>query len=193
MFTFPDLNLKIGPISKLLQPFGIKTFHEAVHWVWRLPYGRTSDRSNNLLVPVEQKGACSAKHAFLAHLAFEQEIALELIIGIFMMNQSNTPGIGSTLLDKGLESIPEAHCYLRFQNTRYDFTSFSESAQPTVNLDIIHEEKIQPTQIGQYKIDLHKRWMDNWAQNSKVSIGQNELWALREKCIAALSESQPKS
>jgi hypothetical protein len=190
MFTFPNPFLKPGRATKLLEQFDIQTLHEAVTWVWKLPYGRTSDRSNYLLVPLEQRGACSAKHAFLAEVAAEQSVALDLYIGIFMMDRDNTPGIQNVLSDYGLKAIPEAHCYLRYQNVRYDLTSFSESTLPYPLLNFIHEEKIAPSQIGDHKTKLHQHWLRNWARQTNQNHSLDELWSIRESCISALSQER---
>lgn len=189
MFSFPNPKLEDGTASNLLKPFDIHTFHEAVVWVWKLPYGRTSDRSNYLLVPLEKKGACSGKHSFLAQMAIEQKIPLHLTVGIFMMDQDNTPEIGSILENHGIRAIPEAHCYLSFQNEQYDFTKYEESVQPTPNLRFVYEETISPQQIGKYKNDLHRKWLEQWAIETHQLLSLDELWLLREKCIETISGS----
>jgi hypothetical protein len=187
MFSFPNCSLHAGKATDLLAPYGVQTFHEAILWVWKLPYGRTSDRSNCLLVPVEQKGACSAKHAFLSAVAFEHSIPLELYLGIFLMNRENTPGIGSLLEDNGLTSIPEAHCYLKYENARYDFTVYEEPSRCHPTHEFLYEEFILPVQIGNYKVTLHQAWLKKWLRDSKQAISFENLWKIREECIEALS------
>jgi hypothetical protein len=187
MFSFPNHLLRPGEVTNLLATYGIQTFHEAVLWVWRLPYGRTSDRSNYLLVPIEQRGACSAKHAFLSKVASEQMIPLHLHIGIFMMNRENTPGIGNNLEKNGLTSIPEAHCYLKFENTRYDFTTYEDPPISHPKVHFLYEEKISPDQIGSHKVNLHQEWMKNWIRESNQILSFEDLWKIREKCIETLT------
>lgn len=187
MFSFPNNPLHPGKATNLLSPYGIQSFHEAILWIWRLPYGRTSDRSNFLLVPIEQRGACSAKHAFLSEVAREQSIPLHLYIGIFMMNRQNTPGIGSTLEENGLTSIPEAHCYLKFKNTRYDFTAYAEPPTSCPQVEFLYEERVLSDQIGDYKVSLHQKWMKNWIRNSNQMLLFEKLWKIREKCIETIS------
>ena len=41
------------------------------------------------------------------------------------MSQSNTPAIGSVLVDYNLEYTPEPHCYLKFDNNSLDFITQS--------------------------------------------------------------------
>lgn len=183
----PNNLLQPGKATHLLAPYGVQTFHEAVLWVWKLTYGRTSDRSNYLLVPVEQRGACSTKHAFLSEIALEQSIPLRLHIGIFLMNRDNTPGIGSILEDNGLTSIPEAHCYLKYENMRYDFTIYEEPPMSHPQLNFLYEELISSSQIGSYKVNLHQKWLKNWLRDSDHALPFENLWKIREKCIEALS------
>jgi len=191
-FVFADTPLKSGPVSNTLTPYKIGSFYHAVEWVWKLPYGRNSDRSNYLLVPKEQRGACSTKHAFLAALAQELGIELKLTVGIFLMNGINTPKISQTLSESKLNAVPEAHSYLKFGEQRYDFTTFDLS-NPFygVDLDLLHEEEILPNQIGDYKIKLHQRWIQDWlSANPKIDMSFDEVWTLREFCIQVLSEPE---
>jgi hypothetical protein len=155
-FGFIDFNLRDGKQREAL-PAGIETFHQAVSWVWKLPYGRNSIRSDYMLVPKERRGACSTKHAFLAQLASEQQVELKLILGIFMMDALNTPKICALLSVSVLTAIPEAHCCLRYEGSQYDFTYFDEQNSfwhPTI--DFLYEEEIDPDQIGEYKIKKHQ-------------------------------------
>ncbi len=190
-FAFADTSLKPGPIGDTLVPYKIESFHRAVEWVWRLPYGRNSDRSNYLLVPKEQQGACSTKHAFLAALAQEQGIELKLTVGIFLMNGINTPKISQTLSESKLNAVPEAHSYLTFDGQRFDFTVFdSDNSSCGVHLEFLHEEEITPRQIGDYKVKLHQEWIQGWlSKNPKLGLSLNEVWKVRESCIQALTKS----
>lgn len=189
-FGFPDVLLRNGSCSAMLFPFGIKSFHEAVHWVWRLPYSRNSNRSDYMLVPKEKRGACSTKHAFLAKLAEEHSLPLKLMTGIFLMDSINTPKISHVLQAENLSGIPEAHCYLRFENQRYDFTSFEERGLSSdVSVEFLHEEEIYPEQIGDHKVRLHQQWMREWLRkNPFASASFESLWGIRESCILELSK-----
>jgi hypothetical protein len=54
-------------------------------------------------------GTCTTKHATLTELAREQRIDVQLVLGIYEMNERNTPGVGRVLGAYGLSCIPEAH------------------------------------------------------------------------------------
>jgi hypothetical protein len=190
-YAFPDVLLKPSLVADALRPFGIGTFYQAVSWVWMMPYGRNSDRSDYMLVAKEQRGACSAKHAFLAKLAQEQSVDLILTIGIFMMDADNTPAISNVLKSSVMKEIPEAHCYLKYRDKRYDFTSYKPHTEPVPRLAFLYEEAIKPEQIGDYKVALHQKWLKNWlVSNPNVNMDFEEVWSIRERCITALAETQ---
>jgi hypothetical protein len=87
-----------------------------------LPYGRNLYPDDPLAVLTEQRGTCSTKHALLRRLSIEQGINLVLVLGIYEMNERNTPGVGSVLQGHGLKFIPEAHCYVKVGDKRIDVT-----------------------------------------------------------------------
>jgi len=98
-------------LSQKIIKIGCESYHDACRYVWKLPYGRTSDSSNWRLVLSENVGTCSTKHVLLSVLARELELEIDLTLGIYPMKESNTPGVGGILLLENMEYIPEAHCY----------------------------------------------------------------------------------
>jgi hypothetical protein len=187
MITLPDFPLRaIGRMSTRFVSLGLDTFREAAHRIWRLPYGRNSRRDDYTLVLSEGHGTCSTKHALLARLAEEHRQPVELMLGIYEMNASNTPGIGAVLDKYGIAAIPEAHCYLRYRGARIDLTRADRDAGP--DLEFLHEERIAPDQIGRYKVALHKRFLEEWLGTSALAgkLSLDELWSAREECVAAL-------
>jgi hypothetical protein len=138
----------------------------------------------------EGKGTCTTKHALLAELAQEQNIDVQLALGIFEMNERNTPGVGQVLTKYGLTYIPEAHCYLRYRGERIDVTGLQSGAEPIERL--LYEEPITVQQIGTYKIDLHKRFLRDWIAGTETIRGRSleEMWCIREECIAALGAGE---
>jgi len=187
----PPVPLKAeGPITAKFLTFGVADFRGAGRYLQALPYGRTANRADYHAVLHEMKGTCSTKHAVLAVVAHEQHLPVVLMLGIYEMHERNTPGVGSVLARHGLASLPEAHCYLLYAGKRIDITrSGAESSQPIT--DFLHEEVITPEQIGDYKVTVHRNWMQAWlTMNGEKLKGRTleELWRIREQCIAALTE-----
>jgi hypothetical protein len=115
------------------------------------------------------------------------DIDLALTLGIYEMTERNTPGVGRVLDRHGLAAIPEAHCYLTRAGERIDVTRDVAGAEPIQAF--LHEETIGADQIGEYKIDLHRRILADWIARTPAARGRtlDEIWRIRESCIAALS------
>lgn len=163
---------------------GLSDYRAAARYVWKLPYGRTTDRSDYRQVLEEGRGTCSTKHALLAGLAREHGRPVDLLLGIYEMDGRNTPGVGPVLRKNGLRAVPEAHCYLAHRDARIDLTRGDRSTGPAVTF--LWEEKIEPGQIGAYKVEEHRRFVRGWAGERGLDF--EFVWRTREECIAALSE-----
>ena len=176
------------PISHRFLGMGIPYFREAVKYVHFLPYGRTFNRSNLLLVLDEKKGTCSSKHGLLALLAKECSISLDLMLGIYSMDGDNTNGVGAILSRYGLKSIPEAHCYLRYKTQRIDITRSGVEATNPISSFLL-EKVINPEDISSKKVEIHQNFIKRWSENSSESPTKysfDAIWKIREECISVL-------
>lgn len=179
--------LEAGTVCDAFQALGVDDFRSAGRFVCDLAYGRNSSNSDQLAVLHERRGTCSTKHALLARLSAEQRLPMNLMLGIYLMDDRNTPGVGAVLARHGLETIPEAHCYLRLAADRIDVTRNITSAEPID--DILYEEAIAPEEIHDYKIALHQRFLRDWLGRTPELRGftLDRMWQVREECIRALS------
>ena len=182
----PDAILRRVPGDAIANAFharGVERFCDACALVHALPYGRNRDRADYRLVLDEGRGTCSTKHALLAALAHEQELPVDLRVGLFMMDDANTPGVGPALEAHGLAAIPEAHCYLFYDGARVDLTHPGTSG--ALQVEILVEEPIMPEGIGAQKLALHRGFLERWSRERGVDF--RAVWQAREACIAALS------
>lgn len=188
--ALPDAPLAAtGPVSAAFLSKGAQSCRAAGRLVYQLPYGRTSSRADFMSVLAERRGTCSSKHALLGALALEQHLPIALMLGIYLMNERNTPGVGPVLARHALAEIPEAHCYLMHRGTRIDVTrEIAAAAEPIGAL--LHEEQIAPAQAGAYKVRFHQEFLRRWLPTAQLSksLTFDELWRIREQCIAALSK-----
>src|SRR6478609_6372821 len=123
-----------GIVSNECIQRNLHSFSAAATFIKGLPYGRNADKLNLTTVFADNCGTCSTKHALLKLLAEENGFdGLQLTMGLFKMNGSNTPEIAKRLLANGLEYIPEAHCYLKYNDKIMDFTSWNASPVDFVN------------------------------------------------------------
>ena len=134
-------------------------FKELIDKVKNLPYGRNANRYDFTLVLSENKGTCSSKHAFLKDFADKNEIKnVKLYIGIFKMNEVNTPKLGDLLSKNNINYIPEAHCYLKINQIPVDATT-SDSFYDKIKHDILEEIEIIPNQVSDFKVAYHKAFL----------------------------------
>lgn len=172
--------------TTLAKKKNLYTWEELLLYIQKLPYGRNSNRHDLSLVIVEEKGTCSSKHAFLKAIAEENKIPnIQLILGMYKMNNSNT-NIGTTIIDNGLNYIPEAHCYLKINGTRVDITS-NDSSFEKIEKDLLSEREINPSDISEFKVTYHINYLKKWIKQKRISMSFDEVWNIRERCIAYLS------
>jgi hypothetical protein len=186
---FPYRLRPSGTVSTAFLSLAKADLRVAGQHVCELPYGRNGHPDDPLTVLTERRGTCSTKHALLRRLAIEQGIDLVLILGIYEMNERNTPGVGSVLQRHGLNALPEAHCYLRVGNERIDVTRQHARGYVEPISHFLHEEEIDPSQITLYKCRVHKSFLQQWITERR-GVGESSLasiWEIREECIAALS------
>ena len=166
----------------------VTTWQKLVEHVSQLPYGRNSSRSDFGQVLTEQKGSCSSKHALLKSIADLNGIDnIELVLGIYKMDDKNTLGIGSCLQDSGLDYIPEAHCYLKINNERKDHTTINSSVDTIADV-ILAEHSIEPQDVVERKVEIHKSFIRDWSLQEGIDLCFEELWEIREQCIKNLTE-----
>ncbi len=185
MIDFPLL--ASGELSRACEGYGLGRFKDVVAFVRSLPYGRISDLSDLSLVLAEKRGTCSSKHAFLAAVAGELGQRISLRLGFYEMNGENTPGVGDVLKRYGVKAILEGHCYLECNGTRFDYTR--EVASENMNLDVILEEEIAPSQIGSYKTWKHRQVLQEWLHNQAILLSFADAWMIREECIRAIGST----
>lgn len=173
-----------GPAVEEVRRRGLDRFLALAEHIRQLPYGRPAGSRDPLAVLKEQQGTCSFKHPLLAQVAHEcGHCEVELVVGLYAMSDQNTPGVGVVLEPGGFVSIPEAHCYLRVNDRRYDFTGLSSgSASPFDAL--LSEHAILPKDLLDEKPRLHQAAIQAWAESHALTFA--EAWALRESCISAL-------
>ena len=182
----PDVALSEGGhLASALERRGVSSFRDAGRYVRSLPYGRPSERPAFLHVVGEGRGTCSSKHACIAALAREVGIGLRLMLGVFDMDEANTPGVGPVLAAANVASLPEAHCWIEMANGPVDLTKEGADADLAKRRFRLVQE-ITPEQSEAYKQSFHRTAFASCA--AATALGFEAGWALREECIAALAD-----
>lgn len=184
----PDFPIQEGVLTQQLHKVGVKTFGQACRFVQELPYGRNANRSDLSLVVSEKQGTCSTKHAFLASVASENDHPeVELICGMFLMSPDTHPVLAPFFQGKTYTAIPEAHCYLKVGNKRFDFTSLTDR-MPLIETKLLREHRIEPHQVGEWKVNMHKSFLASYlSRHPEMALEADAFWKDREHCIVLLS------
>ncbi len=187
--SLPNFNLTKGnPVSDEFLKKNIKTFHDAIRYIHKLPYGRNKTPEIIESIIDEGIGSCATKCSCLKTLAEENEIhSIRLNLCIYPMNEQNTPGVGEILDRYELPYILEDHTFLSYANERYDY-AFPNLVDKLWEPDILIEETIDPDQILDYKISFLKSIHKDWIQRDNIPYTANELWNIREQCLQALTK-----
>jgi hypothetical protein len=176
-----------GNISAAFIQNGCTTFSSAATYIKNLPYKRNTNKTDVLAPLNDGFGTCSTKHVLLARLAIENNHPeIELGLGIFKMDKNYSKNVSQVLKKYNLAYIPEAHNYLLFDNQRWDYTT-AQSAAVDFENELMDEVKINPLQLNEFKVTYHKAFLDTWRKSNYPSLNLDELWQIREECIAALA------
>lgn len=172
------------PLARLLGDVG--DFHDAARRVEGWPYGRNSRPLDYRLVPVEQRGTCTTKHAFLTALGREQQCPLQLLICYFDMSGETHPAVAETLAQAGLSAILEAHCVIGFDGKTFDMTGLprGDRAPEYSRFAALSLERLDQ------KPALHRAALAAWAANRRIAVPIEALWSIREQCIRDLAGDQ---
>lgn len=177
-----------GEISNAFLERNITSFYEACLFIGDLPYGRNSNKNRLVGLFEEQCGTCSTKHALLKLLAEENNFnGLRLILGMYKMNAINSPKLKVILEQNKLDFLPEAHCYLKYNNQIIDHTN-NKSKLTDFSDDLLEEIEINVNEITEFKVTYHKNYLKDWLlKNPPIKHHLNEIWDIREQCIKSLS------
>lgn len=189
MQGLPDFEIiEKGIFKSELDRLQISKFNQLCFFVASLPYARNKRRDDFSLVLSEQKGTCSSKHGLLAAICeLNQVQEIELVVGIFLMNDQYSKKVGKILEENNLTEIPEAHSYLRYNGRRYDFTTKS-AGNLLFEKFLIREQRCEANQLIEWKPNIHKHYLTSWLKRKNLPFNLDELWEIREKCILALSK-----
>lgn len=184
MFNFNIKNT--GIISKYFLDKNCSDFQSACTFVANLPYLRNKNKESLSCIFDDNGGTCSTKHATLQRLCVEnKQDNVQLILGIFRMDAEYAFKIKNTLNKHQLDYIPEAHNYLKINDTYLDCTTPTSHYNDFKN-KIETEFVIHYTQITDDKVKLHKEFLQSWLSKNKHPFTLEDIWKIREQCILDL-------
>ena len=54
--------------------------------------------------------------------------------------------------------------------------------------DILEEIEIEPEQVHIFKVDFHKKYLQNWISENEIKMDFKRVWKIREQCIKKLEQ-----
>jgi len=143
--NLPDTVItQVGVMSKKFLSLGLSSFKEACLYVHNMDYGYNSDKDDKMILFKEMKGSCTTKHGVIATLAEELEIPLNKKVGIYKLTEEIVSGTNSILKEHDLPYVPMIHCFLVYENYRFDLTEGNFNGKKTSIDEFIQDEKVIP-------------------------------------------------
>ena len=76
---------------------------------------------------------------------------------------------------------------MKYKNLIFDFTKIGSKPSDFEN-ELLEEIEILPSQITSFKVEYHKKYLENWLfENKQIQLNIDELWKIREECIQNLT------
>jgi hypothetical protein len=190
--NLPDAEITLsGEISKKFLDLGIKTFTNACLYVHNIEYGYNSDKDDRMILFKENKGSCTTKHGVIAELAKELDIPLYKKVGIYKLTEEITNGADEILQKHEVPFIPMVHCFLVFENFRFDLTEGNNNGKKTSIEEFIHDEKVIPFISRKDEYKLFRKVLDEEIMNMPEiqGIEKRALLKAREEGIKLLKDN----
>lgn len=111
----------VGPVSDELVARGVDTFRDAAVWLRSAPYGRNA-AGDALAVFRDGCGTCTTKHAAIVTLADELAVELQLVWGMYALDESIIEGAQAVLDRAGVPFVPNIHCFVAHAGHYVDLT-----------------------------------------------------------------------
>jgi hypothetical protein len=156
--VFPDKPIvDKGSIARTFLKLDIDHFHNACRYVHELPYGYNSDRDDLMILFKENKGSCTTKHAVIATLAAEMEIAINKHIGVYAMTEALVTGTQKILDRYKLPYLAMVHCFLVFEGHRVDLSEGNQNGKNGPIDDFLFMEQVTANISGKEEYLLYRR------------------------------------
>jgi hypothetical protein len=181
--NLPDAIIKTsGKISKKFLELGIKSFKEACEYISNVEYGYNTNYDDDMILFKENKGTCTTKHAVIAALAEELNIPLFKYVGIYKFTEEISTGANELLKKYHIPYVPMIHCFLVYDQYRFDLTEGNNNGKKTTIEDFIHKEKVEPFISRKDEYLILKRVL------KEIILSSEEMKGIKEKTLLKARE-----
>ncbi len=181
----PDVEIiPVGEFSEKFLEMGISTFIDACNYIHDIDYGSNTNYEDRMILFKENKGTCTSKHAVIASLAQELKIPLFKHICVYKFTEEITTGVVKILKQYEIPYVPMVHCFLVYENYRFDLTEGNRNGKKTPINVCIHSERVDPfiSRIDEYL--LFKKALKEKILPSKEMEGVTEKTLLKARTKA---------
>ena len=141
----PDAEIQpLGEMSKKFLELKISSFKEACLYVHNMDYGLNTSADDKMILFKDNRGTCSTKHGVIATLAEELDIPLYKYECVYMMNEKITTGIDEILKKFEIPYVPMGHCFLVYEDFKFDLTEGNNNGKKVPINEYIHAERVDP-------------------------------------------------
>jgi hypothetical protein len=191
----PDAPIKpLGKITRKFLELGIESFREACNYVQNIDYGYNTNYEDRMILFKENLGTCTTKHAVIAGLAEELNIPLFKHVGVYRFTEEISTGTNEILKKYDVPYVPMAHCFLVYEDSRFDLTEGNCNGKNTPLENFIYGEQVDPFISRKDEYLLYKRVLKEKILPSKEMEGIKEriLLKAREESIILLKKNVKK-
>jgi hypothetical protein len=181
----PEAELKsVGEFSIKFLGLGIKTFRGACDYVHNIDYGFNTNYEDRMILFKEKRGSCTSKHAVIASLAQELNIPLYKHVCVYKFTEEITTGADEILKNFEIPYVPLVHCFLVYENFRFDLTEGNNNGKKTHIEECIHSERVDPFISRKDEYLLFKKILKEKILPSKEMEGLTEKTILKARAKA---------
>lgn len=188
----PDGEIKSkGDISDKFLELGITSFKEAAIYVQNMDYGYNTNKDDRMILFKEKCGSCTTKHAVIASLAEELDIPLYKNVCVYKFTEEITTGAAEIIKKYNIPYVPMVHCFLVYENLKFDLTEGNYNGKKRAIDDYIHAEKVDPFISRDDEYRLYRKILKEHVMPSSEMKGIKERLVLkaREESIILLKEA----
>ena len=178
----PDFEIKnSGRISTKFLELGIKSFKEACNYVHRMEYGYNTNYEDDTILFKECKGTCTTKHGVIALLAKEHDVPLFRYVGIYKFTEEISSGANTILEKYKLPFIAMIHCFLVYQQNRFDLTEGNFNGKNHPIHDFIDTRQVSPNFSQKDEYLWYKQVLNKKVLPSQEMHGKSEIEILKAR------------
>ncbi|MBD3354208.1 MAG: hypothetical protein GF364_22185 [Candidatus Lokiarchaeota archaeon] len=147
-------------------------------------YGYNSNYEDKQILFKEGYGSCTSKHGVIAGLATELGIPLVKYIGVYKFTEEICKGTGKIVEKYQIPYIPMVHCFLVYNNYRFDLTEGNKNGKESNIESFIQTMQVDPYISRKKEYNLFRKILKQKIMPTDEMKGIKELDLLKARSEA---------